>query len=38
MQNVLSLVNLALDDDAERGMFDFVASECGLTSDISDHC
>lgn len=38
MQNVLSLVDLALDNDAERSMFDYPAISCGLSSDISDHC
>ena len=38
MQNVLSLVELVLEDDAERGLLGILSSNCTQTSNVSDHC
>lgn len=38
MDTVLSLADLAIEDDAEQGLLSYVMISCGLTSDISDHC
>lgn len=39
MQNVLSLISLALDeDDAERGLFGPVGVSCTVSSGVSNAC
>lgn len=39
MQNVLSLIDLALDeDDAERGLFGPVGISCSISSGVSNAC
>lgn len=39
MQNVLSLISLALDeDDTERGLFGPLAQSCSVSSGVSNAC
>ncbi|ACU76000.1 hypothetical protein Caci_7171 [Catenulispora acidiphila DSM 44928] len=38
MNDVLSLAELVIDDETERGLFGTPSISCGQTSAVSDHC